>query len=58
MTTRAALGRVRRGMRGHDEERRGRLLDLLVGVVYAADQRVNQFICRAMRQPLDEELIN
>ena len=47
-----------RGMRGHDEERRWRLLDLLVGIVYTIDQRVDQFVCRAMRQPLDKELVN
>ena len=34
----AAFRGVWRGVRRHDEERGWRLLDLLVGIVYAADQ--------------------
>ena len=49
---------VRRGMRWHDEERGWRFLDLLVRIMYAADQWINQLISRAMRQPFDEKLVN
>lgn len=45
-------------MRRHDKERRWRLLDLLVGVVDAADEGVDKFVSGAMGQPLDEELVD
>ena len=41
----------------HDKERRWRFLDLLVWLVYAADERIYQFVSRPQRQPLDEQLI-
>ena len=58
VATRTSLRRMGCGVRRHDEERRWRLLYLLIWVVYTADQRVNQFISRAVGQPFDKELIN
>lgn len=54
VTSWASLWRMRSGDRRHDKERRWRFLDLLVWLVYAADERIYQFVSRSQRQPLYE----
>ena len=44
MTTGSPLGRMGRCNGGYDEERRWRLLNLLVGVVDAVNERVDEFV--------------
>ena len=58
MSSRSSFGGVGRRNGGHYKERRWRLLNLLVGVVDPANERVYKFVSGAMRQPLDEELVD
>ena len=58
MPTRASLRRVGRRNRAHNEEGRWRLLYLRIRLVYAADQRVDELVCRLQGEPFDEELID
>ena len=54
----SALGGVGSGEGGDHEERRGCLLNGLVRVVDAADERVDKLVSRAQREPLDEQLVD
>ena len=47
-----------RGDRTDDKKGRRRLLYLRIGLVYAPDQRVYQFVSGLQGEPFDEELVN
>ena len=52
MPPRAALGGVGRRDGRHDEEGRRRLLNLLVRLIDAADERVDELVSGAQGEPL------
>ena len=52
-----ALGRVRGRDWRDNEKRRWRLLQLIVRLIYTADERVDQLVSRAQGEPLNEQLV-